>query len=198
MLDFADFTLQEHWEDNLMVSISRAWYNGSYTMAAKPIKSFELHCTMIQFLIKIDRLAQFYYVGQRCYIRWWHQSIQGHNINSCDDVSDLQSDLNWLESWVDNMGMAFNIKKCKVMHITRKRKPFESAYHLGGLPLACTKTEKDLGVVISDDLSWSKQVSKTCSRANGTRGFVRRNSKTIRNARIRRTMYLALVRPLLG
>ena len=53
MLDFADFTLQEHWEDNLMVSISRAWYNGSYTMAAKPIKSFELHYTMIQFLINV-------------------------------------------------------------------------------------------------------------------------------------------------
>ena len=39
-------------------------------------------------------------------------------INYCDDVSDLQSDLNWLGSWLDNMGMTFNSKKCKVMHIT--------------------------------------------------------------------------------
>ena len=38
MLDFADCALQEQLEDNLMVSISRAWYSGSYTMAAKPIK----------------------------------------------------------------------------------------------------------------------------------------------------------------
>ena len=30
-----------------MVAISRAWYNGSYTVAAKPIKSLELHYTMI-------------------------------------------------------------------------------------------------------------------------------------------------------
>ena len=36
----------------LMVAISRAWYNGSYTMGVKPIKSLELHYTMIQFLIK--------------------------------------------------------------------------------------------------------------------------------------------------
>ena len=35
-----------------MVAISRPWYNCSYTMAAKPIKSLELHYTMIQFLIK--------------------------------------------------------------------------------------------------------------------------------------------------
>ena len=42
-----------------MVSISRAWYNGLYTMASKPIKSFELHYTMIQFLIIMDIAAGF-------------------------------------------------------------------------------------------------------------------------------------------
>ena len=41
LLDLADFALQEQPEDNLMVAISQAWYNGSYTMAAKPIKSLE-------------------------------------------------------------------------------------------------------------------------------------------------------------
>jgi len=34
--------------------ICRAWYNGSYTMATKPIKFLELHYTMIQFLISED------------------------------------------------------------------------------------------------------------------------------------------------
>ena len=36
-----------------MVAISRPWYNGSYTMAAKPMKTLELHYTMIQILINI-------------------------------------------------------------------------------------------------------------------------------------------------
>ena len=54
MLDLADFALQEQLEGNLMVAISQAWYNGSYTMATKPIKSLELHYTMIQFLIILD------------------------------------------------------------------------------------------------------------------------------------------------
>ena len=44
-------TLQEQSEDNLMVAISRGVDNGSYTMAAWPIKSLELHYSMIQFLI---------------------------------------------------------------------------------------------------------------------------------------------------
>ena len=50
LLYLADFALQEQ-QDNLMVAFSWAWYNGWYTMAAKPIKSLELHYTMIQFLI---------------------------------------------------------------------------------------------------------------------------------------------------
>ena len=33
-INLADFALQEQLEGNLMVAISRAWYNGSYTMAA--------------------------------------------------------------------------------------------------------------------------------------------------------------------
>ena len=51
MLYLADFALQKQPEHSLMVAISRAWYNGSYTMAAKPIKCLEMHYTMIQFLI---------------------------------------------------------------------------------------------------------------------------------------------------
>ena len=53
LLDFADFAWLEQPECNLMEAISRVWYNGSYTIAAKPIKTLELHYTMIQFLINI-------------------------------------------------------------------------------------------------------------------------------------------------
>ena len=56
LLDLVDFALQEQPEDKLMVAISRPWYNGSYTMAARPIKMLELHYTMIQFLIIIIML----------------------------------------------------------------------------------------------------------------------------------------------
>ena len=51
LLDFADFAWLEQPEGNLMDAISRVWYNGSYTIAAKPIKTLKLHYTMMQFLI---------------------------------------------------------------------------------------------------------------------------------------------------
>ena len=47
----ADFSLQEQAEGNPMIAFSRVSYNSSYTMATKPIKSLELHYTMIQFFI---------------------------------------------------------------------------------------------------------------------------------------------------
>ena len=51
MLDFADFAWLEQPEGNLMDATSQVWYNGSYTIAAKRIKTLGLHHTMIQFLI---------------------------------------------------------------------------------------------------------------------------------------------------
>ena len=50
-LDFAYFAWLEQPEGNLLDAISRVWYNGSYTIAVRPIKTLELHCTMIQFLM---------------------------------------------------------------------------------------------------------------------------------------------------
>ena len=48
-----DFQLVFNFEQTRTVSliIWRAWYNGSYTMMAKPIRALELNYPMIQFLI---------------------------------------------------------------------------------------------------------------------------------------------------
>ena len=39
------------WADAYGYRIWRAWYNGSYTMMAKPVRALELHYPMVQFLI---------------------------------------------------------------------------------------------------------------------------------------------------
>ena len=50
-----DFQLAFNFEQahTFSIIIWRAWYNGSYTMMAKPIRALELHCPIIQFLIII-------------------------------------------------------------------------------------------------------------------------------------------------
>ena len=83
-------------------------------------------------------------------------------------------------------------------HITRKRNPIEQQYLKNGSVLDITTAEKDLGVWISSDLTWTNQVYHQSNKANKLLGFIRRSSRYIRKSRTRRTMYLALVRPLLG
>ena len=58
--------------------------------------------------------------------------------------------------------------------------------------------EKDLGVWISKDLTWYKQVNEQSSRANKLLGYLKRNTRFILRTEVRRTLYLALVRPHLG
>jgi hypothetical protein len=50
--------------------------------------------------------------------------------------------------------MSFNASKCKVLTVTRKLNPVNFDYHLEDKTLAPVRKEKDLGVVITGNLSW--------------------------------------------
>ena len=55
-LKTTDFQLVFNFEQMhipVTILIWRAWYNGSYTMIAEPIRALELHYPMIQILINI-------------------------------------------------------------------------------------------------------------------------------------------------
>ena len=104
-----------------------------------------------------------------------------------------------LTTWSQTPGLLFNEAKCKAQHITRKTKPILSSYKLNNTALELYAAEKDLGVWISKDLTWYKLVNKQSSRANNKLlGYLKRNKRFILKTEVRRTPYLALVRPHLG
>ena len=119
-------------------------------------------------------------------------------IMSQNNVTELQQDLDKISNWADTTHMVFNSTKSKAMRITRMRNPTESTYTLCGSTLESTYGEKDLGVWISDNQTWSRQLSEACSKANKLLGFVRRNTRSIQSSRIKRCIYLALMLPHLG
>ena len=61
-----------------------------------------------------------------------------------------------------------------------------------------TSVENDLGIWISNNLTWTKHVIERCTKANKMLGFVKRSGVEISNIRTRRTLYLSVVRPVLG
>ena len=114
------------------------------------------------------------------------------------DCKRLQSNLDNLQTWSLASGLPFNEKKCKSQRITRKIMPITNNYKLNTLNIQQTDSERDLGVWVENRLTWNKQVNEQSTKANKLLGYIRRSSLYIHNTAVRRTLYLALVRPHLG
>jgi len=67
-------------------------------------------------------------------------------------------------------------------------------YFLNGAELENVSEEKDLGVIVSDDLKWEKQCSQTVAKANIVLGLIKRNF-TDRSKETIIPLYESLVRP---
>jgi hypothetical protein len=115
-----------------------------------------------------------------------------------DDCKRLQSDLDKLQTWSLASGLTFNKKKCKSQRITWKTMPITNDYKLNTLNIQQTDSERDLRVWVENRLTWNKQVNEQSTKANKLLGYIRRSSLYIHNTAVRRTLYLALVRPHLG
>ena len=119
-------------------------------------------------------------------------------IKSQDDVASLQADLVNLEHWSSQSGLSFNKSKCKHQSITRKIVPFTSSYKLEDTKVTTTDCERDLGVWVSSNLTWKKQVCNQTSKANKSLGYIKRNTRFVKSTEARRMFYLALVRSHFG
>ena len=106
-------------------------------------------------------------------------------IDSTTDAISLQSDLSKLENWSTSSGLVFNQDKCKCQHVTRKKNPIKHEYKINNKSLVVT-------------LSWSYHTRDRCAYANKMLGFLRRAATEITDVKIRRTLYLSIVRSTLG
>ena len=113
-------------------------------------------------------------------------------VSSPSDVLLLQNDLRKLFAWSQEWQMLFNIEKCKCMHIGYNNPNRE--YHLGDQRIKTTKEEKDLGVLVNHNLSWSDQCTEAVKKANRALGMIRRTF-TYKSPSVVKRLYISLVRP---
>ena len=90
--------------------------------------------------------------------------------------------------------MSFNPSKCQVIHVTRRKNPFQTDYHLHGCVLESEPSAKYLGVTISEDLRWTDHINNISKKANQTLGFIKCNI-WVHNRDLKATAYKTLVRP---
>ena len=84
------------------------------------------------------------------------------------DGEKLQDDLNKLFQWSRIWGMDFNAKKCQILRVDCIRSLDDRDCYLGGMKLDHVDVEKDLGILVSHNLSWNNHVDVISSKAQKT------------------------------
>ena len=69
--------------------------------------------------------------------------------------------------------MTFNIEKCTVMHIGSRNLP-SACYYMNGHKLEECQEEKDLGVLVSNNLKMGPQCNHAFQKANRILGLLKR------------------------
>ena len=121
-------------------------------------------------------------------------SIVYREILSPEDHTILQRDLDLLAEWSTTWLMHFNIKKCAVLSITRKRNPSRHHYTIFGESLERVDQRDYLGVTISHDLRWGSHCQKIVQKASRTLGLLRRKLSPC-NQEVKAIAYQTLSRP---
>ena len=108
----------------------------------------------------------------------------------------LQNDHFTLVKWEQRWDMSFNPSKCQVLHTTRAKCPIQPRYMyiFHGTVLESVPSVKYLGVIISENRSWTPHINSVSKKANQTLGFLQRNIK-VHNKDLKSTAYTTLVRP---
>ena len=115
-------------------------------------------------------------------------------IDTAGDLELFQQDLNNLHQWSVRNSMNFNVKKCKIMKISKKLQPLTSSFLLENSELEEVKEFKDLGVITNHHLSWNPHIDHVVSKANRMLGLIKRTCKGLDDPKTLRTLYCSLVR----
>ena len=118
-------------------------------------------------------------------------------ISSLADYECVQDDISTVERWSIENYLSLNPSKCKYMLISRKRTPTvpSAPLLLHNLPLCKVNTFKYLGILLSDNLSWSPHVHAVCSKARQILGLLYRRFYNFSNSDTLIQLYTSLVRP---
>ena len=108
------------------------------------------------------------------------------------DRSELQEDLDNLQSWTSTWKMKFNSDKCKVLHLGNQNPRYE--YRVCDICLEAVREEKDMGVIVDDKLKFDTHTVKQANKANKVLGLIRRTFDNL-DEEMLVLLYKSLVRP---
>ncbi len=89
-----------------------------------------------------------------------HDAKIMRKVTNEEDCNALNQDLIKINEGLMRWNMEFNAKKCSVMRFGKSVKRSVGNYYLGNEEISIRSEEKDLGVIITDNLSFGKHINK--------------------------------------
>ena len=112
----------------------------------------------------------------------------------------LQADLDSLQSWLDTWLLKFHPNKCKVMSVANKCVDKGTKHYYlydndgNRIELEQSDGEKDIGVLVAENLSFNKHIQNQVNKANSIMELIRR-TYTYLDEQSFKYLFQALVRP---
>lgn len=118
-------------------------------------------------------------------------------VDDTSDASTLQVNLDALSDWCDDMLMSLSIPKCKIVSFAHVRSPIVFDYKIDGQSLERCQVMRDLGILMDTAVNFDAHIDQQIARANRMLGFVKRNAKQFDDPFVTKSLFCALVRPIL-
>ena len=118
-------------------------------------------------------------------------------IKAIEDKEIEQEDINKLTDWAAINGMAHHPGKCHVLKVGERELTLHDLfepYRLNGAILDTVHEEKDLGVIVDQDLNFESHLAAKVKKANQVIGIIRRSFLHL-DADMFLQLYKSLVRP---
>jgi hypothetical protein len=122
-------------------------------------------------------------------------------IKDIEDNVALQHDMNRLVEWSNKWLIKFNADKCKVMHFGKKNQNYnyslyEKTFDNKTIARSLIKTveERDLGIILTNDLKWDHHINVAAGKAYKKLGLIKHSFSNLDEVSIK-LLYTSLVRP---
>jgi hypothetical protein len=119
------------------------------------------------------------------------------DVDRNEGAQSVQADLDIASDWTDDWLMQLNERKCAVVHMG-KRNP-KATYTIRKsdgtrVELQSSEGERDLGVKVDNELTFSEHIRAATAKANSVIGMLK-NAFVCRDVDLWKNMYVSLVRP---
>ena len=110
------------------------------------------------------------------------------------DSAHLQDNVDSIGTWSEEWKVRLNASKCAHTHFSMQGSVPSVKYRVNDSAIQCSSLHKDLGIIITQQMSWSTHINRVCSCVYHSLHVIKRNIPQNSSLALRKILYLTLVR----